>query len=181
MATIWKTSGAFGEGSTDAGTEMPLEFIDERLCKFQVAHRGVNPPSISPRTQYYTYIIVEVSGACDHPRPERFAEPGFYLVAGLHVDDAQFLFEPYTFAPFDARAKAQVAHLPVDAFVTRDSRDPAADYMTVEVRFKDQPDRNNIKHSKVVQSAADNEEFVDRVVGEFLTMNGIERPGLSEP
>lgn len=149
---------------------MPLESIDERLRKFEAVYRGVNPPSISPRTQYYTYVVVEVSDACDHPRTERFADPGFYLVAGLHVEDAQFLFEPYTFAPFDARAKAQVVHLPVDASVIRD---PVTDMMTVDVRFGDTPERNKSAHSKVVQSAEDNENFVDRVIGEFLTMNGL--------
>jgi hypothetical protein len=45
------------------------------------------------------------------------------------------------------------------------------------VRFRNEPARNNIAHSKVVGSAEDNERFVDRVVDEFLTKNAIARPG----
>lgn len=170
MATIWKSRGAIGEGSTDAGTNIPLGVIDERLHAYRLFYQGENPRPMMPRTQYYTYLVIEVSDAVDQPRSDRFARLGFYQVAGLRVEDAEFLFEPYVFAPFDARAKAQVANLSVDAVVTRD---PGTDYMTVDLRFRDAPDRNNVAHSKIVEGAEDNERFVDRVVGEFFTKNAL--------
>jgi hypothetical protein len=170
MATIWKSCGTVGEDSTDAGTDIPLEIIDERLHAYRLFYQGENPRPMHPQTKYYTHVVVEVSAAIAEPRSKRLGKPGYYQVVGLGMDDADFLFEPYTFAPFDARAKAKVANLPVDAVVTRD---PVTDYMTVDVRFRDAPDRNKVAHSKIVQSAENNEQFVDRVVGEFLTKNAL--------
>jgi hypothetical protein len=172
MATVWKSNGTIGhEDSTDRGTEMPLNIVEERLRDFKLFYQGESPKVMLPRTKYFTHVVISVTDI-DHPRPERFERPGFYQVVGLRLDDAAFLFEPYLFVPFDARAKEQVADLPVDAFVVRD---PVADDMTIAVRFRDAPQRNNIKHSKPVRSADDNEAFVDRVVGEFLSKNGIEK------
>lgn len=172
MATIWKSKGTVGEGSTDGGTDMPLDVIDERLRNFKLFYQGESPRSILPQSRYYEYTLLSVTDVAEPRRPERLSHPGFYQVIGLRVNDAGFLLEPYVFIPFDALAKALVADLPVDARV---NRDPVANHMTVEVRFRDQLDRNNIKHSKVVESAHDNEEFVKRIVGEFFTMNGIAR------
>ena len=171
MATIWKSRGTIGEGSTDGGTDMALDIVDERLHNFQLFYQGENPREILPHTQYYTHIVISVSDI-DHPRPKRFERPGFYQVVGLRVNRADFLFAPFVFAPFDGRAKARVAHLPVDASVVRD---PVTDHMTIALRFRNEPERNNIAHSKVLRSAEENERFVDRVVDESLTKNGVAR------
>jgi hypothetical protein len=170
MATIWKSKGTIGEGSTDSGTDIALDVIDERLREFKLFYQGENPGHILPQSHYYEHIVLSVTDVAEPHRPERLTRPGFYLVVGLRVNDAGFLLEPYIFAPFDARPKGQVAHLRVDASVTRD---PVSDYMTVDVRFQDAPDRNNLNHSKPVRNAADNETFVDRVVGEFFAKNGL--------
>lgn len=172
MATIWKSNGAIGEASTDNGTDMPLDIIDARLRGYELFYQGESPRAMLPRTTYYTHIVVSVTDV-DHPRPSRFERQGFYQVVGLHVGKSDFLFEPFVFMPFDARAKAQVAHLPVEATVLRD---PTTQHMAVSVCFRNEPQRNSIAHAQVVRSAADNEAFVDRVVGEFLTKNGIARP-----
>jgi len=170
MATIWKSKGTVGEGSMDSGTDMPVNIVDERLRGFKLFYQGENPRPILPRSDYYAHIVLSVTDVAEPHRPERIARSGFYLVVGLQVKDADFLFEPYVFVPFDAQAKNLVARLPVDATVVRD---PVSDYMTVDVRFRDQPGRIKVALSKLVTSADENEKFVDAVVGEFFAHNGI--------
>jgi hypothetical protein len=173
MATIWKSRGTVGEGSTDGGTDLPLDIIDERLLRFQLFYQGENPREILPQTQHYSHIVISVTDI-DGPRPGRFDRLGFYLVVGLQATDSEFLFAPFVFVPFDERAKARVADLPIDACVLHD---PLTSHMTVTVQFRNEPERNNIAHSKVIQSGEENERFVDRVLDEFLAKNGIARPG----
>jgi hypothetical protein len=92
MAVIWKSRGTIGSEATDAGTFFPLALIDDRLLGYKLLFRGENPRPFAPATTYFKYVIVEVTGL-DEPTAT-FDRRGFYLVLGLDVEDADFLFEP---------------------------------------------------------------------------------------
>jgi hypothetical protein len=89
MAAIWMSNGKVGHGSTGLAVDLPLRLIEERLCFYKVHYQGEDPTEIAPVTQYYSHVIVEVSGI-DDPTA-RFTRQGFYRVLGLHTDDAGFL------------------------------------------------------------------------------------------
>ena len=91
MATIWKSRGTGGPESTDAGTQMPLWLIDERLKGRQLAYLGEDLKPIDPASPYFLYIVIEVTSA-DEPT-DRFPKVGFYRIVGLHLEQASFLFQ----------------------------------------------------------------------------------------
>jgi len=94
VATIWKSTGTVGPDSTDAGTQMPLDVIDERLKDFRLFYHGKRPRTMLPRGRgyHYQHIVIEVT-TLDEPLPVRFPLVGFYQVVGLRVLNAGFLFE----------------------------------------------------------------------------------------
>lgn len=93
MATIWTTNGNVGPGSTGPAIDhVPLKLIDERLAAYKVHYQGEEPKHIAPATQYFTHVVVEVSGI-DEPT-ERFDHRGFYRIIGLKADEAGFLVAP---------------------------------------------------------------------------------------
>ena len=91
MAVVWKSRGTVGPASTDVGVDLPLALIEERLIGYQVFFRGEVPRTIAPETTHFEYVIVEVTLG-DEPTPS-FVRSGYYLILGLHPDDAAFLFE----------------------------------------------------------------------------------------
>lgn len=93
VATIFKSRGTVGPGSTDAGTVIPLGVVDKRLARFKVFYQGAAPRAMWPQSGYYEHIVVVVT-ELDDSRPERFPRRGFYQVVGLRVRDAGFLFQP---------------------------------------------------------------------------------------
>jgi hypothetical protein len=92
MASIRMSNGKVGHGSTGPAVDLPLRLIEERLCLYKVHYEGADPKEIAPVTQYYSHVVVEVSGI-DDPTV-RFTRQGFYRVLGLHTDDAGFLTAP---------------------------------------------------------------------------------------
>jgi hypothetical protein len=95
MAAIPKSRGTVGPASMDAGTQVPLDVIDNRLKDFRIFYHGDRPKTMLPQSrEYYTHIVIEVSDDDPQPRPHRFQRAGFYQVVDLRVPDAGFLFEP---------------------------------------------------------------------------------------
>jgi hypothetical protein len=93
VATIFKSRGTIGPGSTDAGTAMPLDVINKLLKDFRIFCHGERPKTMLPQSrEYYTHIMIEVTDDDLKPHLERFPRPGFYQVVGLRVHDAGFLF-----------------------------------------------------------------------------------------
>ena len=93
MAVIWKSRGTLGAGSTDSGTCLPLALIEDRLFGVhKVLYRGEESRPIADPKPDFEYVVVEVTGL-DIQTP-MFDRRGFYLVLGLHADDAAFLVEP---------------------------------------------------------------------------------------
>jgi hypothetical protein len=72
---------------------LPLALIEDRLLGLhKVLFRGDVPRELAPPTTDFSYVVVEVTGL-DIPTA-MFDRRGFYLVLGLRVDEADFLFEP---------------------------------------------------------------------------------------
>ena len=93
VATIFKSRGTVGPGSTDAGTVIPLAVVDKRLARFQVSYHGAAPRAMWPQSGYYEHVVIVVT-ELDDSRSGRFPQRGFYQVVGLRVRDAGFLFQP---------------------------------------------------------------------------------------
>jgi hypothetical protein len=92
MATIFKSTGGFGEGSTDSGTPVPLSVIASRLRlhNLEVQYVGTKEPRLPANkvSCNYDHIFIEVTEL--DPKVAVFPNPGFCFVSKLPVRDAGF-------------------------------------------------------------------------------------------
>jgi hypothetical protein len=96
MAKIWLSRGTIlKEDSTDAGTEIPLEVVTERLNDMgrEVRYLGLVPRPVHPPGEWLLYTVVEVRQG-DKPVGD-FKKLGFYYVVGLNAEESGPLVKGY--------------------------------------------------------------------------------------
>lgn len=91
MATIYRSRGTVGVGSTDPGQPQTLTTLERRLRNrgIRVHYLGPEPRPIHPPGEWLLYTVIKI-GPEDTPGGI-FSERGFYYVDGLHAEDSGFL------------------------------------------------------------------------------------------